>query len=70
MAFNYYKKINIGNRETYIIYFKYKKAIYLIFIGFGLFNPEKSDIFSLGLTFLRLILLLLDKMRFLFKIKY
>ncbi len=26
--------------------------------GFGEFNPEKSDIFSLGLSFLRLILLL------------
>ena len=26
--------------------------------GFGLFNLEKNDIFSLGLTFLRLILLL------------
>ena len=27
-------------------------------LGFGEFNPEKSDIFSLGLSFLRLILLL------------
>ena len=26
--------------------------------GIGLFNPEKSDIFSTGITFLRLILLL------------
>ena len=26
--------------------------------GFGEFNPEKSDIFSTGLTFLRLSLLL------------
>ena len=26
--------------------------------GYGEFNPEKSDIFSLGLTFLRFILLL------------
>ena len=26
--------------------------------GFGKFNPEKSDIFSLGLTLLRLWLLL------------
>jgi len=26
--------------------------------GIGEFNPEKSDIFSLGLSFLRLILLL------------
>ena len=26
--------------------------------GFGEFNPEKSDIFSLGLSFLRLILFL------------
>jgi len=26
--------------------------------GFGLFNPAKSDIFSTGLTFLRLALLL------------
>ena len=26
--------------------------------GFGKFNPEKSDIFSLGLSFLRLVLLL------------
>ena len=35
----------------------------LIYIrsGFGLFNPEKSDIFSTGLTFLRLILLLSEK---------
>ena len=24
--------------------------------GFGEFNPEKSDIFSTGLTFLRLVL--------------
>ena len=31
----------------------------LIYIetGLGLFNPEKSDIFSTGLTFLRLSLL-------------
>ena len=28
--------------------------------GFGLFNPEKSDIFSTGLTFLRLSLLLFE----------
>ena len=28
--------------------------------GFGQFNPEKSDIFSNGLAFLRLILLLLQ----------
>ena len=28
--------------------------------GFGKFNPEKSDIFSTGLTFLRLSLLLSD----------
>ena len=28
--------------------------------GFGEFNPEKNDIFSLGLTFLRLILLLFE----------
>ena len=26
--------------------------------GFGSFNPEKSDIFSLGITFLRVNLLL------------
>ena len=26
--------------------------------GFGEFNPEKSDIFSSGLTFLRLVLFL------------
>ena len=26
--------------------------------GIGLFNPEKSDIFSTGLTFIRLSLLL------------
>jgi len=26
--------------------------------GIGSFNPEKSDIFSTGITFLRLILLL------------
>ena len=26
--------------------------------GFGEFNPEKSDIFSTGITFLRLALLL------------
>ena len=24
--------------------------------GIGIFNPEKSDIFSLGLTFLRIVL--------------
>ena len=29
--------------------------------GFGEFNPEKSDIFSLGLSFLRLVLLLYEK---------
>ena len=29
--------------------------------GFGEFNPEKTDIFSLGLSFLRLILLLYEK---------
>ena len=29
--------------------------------GFGEFNPEKSDIFSTGLTFLRLSLLLDEK---------
>jgi len=29
--------------------------------GFGEFNPEKSDIFSLGLSFLRLVLLLSEK---------
>ena len=29
--------------------------------GFGEFIPEKSDIFSLGLSFLRLILLLSEK---------
>ena len=29
--------------------------------GFGEFNPVKSDIFSLGLSFLRLILLLYEK---------
>ena len=29
--------------------------------GFGEFNPEKSDIFSLGLRFLRLVLLLSEK---------
>ena len=29
--------------------------------GFGEFNPEKSDIFSLGLSFLRFILLLSEK---------
>ena len=29
--------------------------------GFGKFNPEKSDIFSTGLTFLRLSLLLDSK---------
>ena len=28
--------------------------------GFGEFNPEKSDIFSTGLTFLRLSLLLAE----------
>ena len=28
--------------------------------GFGEFNPEKSDIFSTGLTFLRLTLSLLE----------
>ena len=28
--------------------------------GFGEFNPVKADIFSLGLTFLRLILLLAE----------
>ena len=28
--------------------------------GFGEFNPEKSDIFSTGLTFLRLTLFLLE----------
>ena len=28
--------------------------------GIGLFNPEKSDIFSTGITFLRLILLLYE----------
>ena len=28
--------------------------------GSGEFNPEKSDIFSIGITFLRLILLLLE----------
>jgi len=28
---------------------------------FGQFNPEKSDIFSLGLSFLRLVLLLSEK---------
>ena len=28
--------------------------------GFGEFNPEKSDIFSTGLTFLRLWLLLIE----------
>ena len=28
--------------------------------GFGDFNPEKSDIFSTGITFLRLILLLYE----------
>ena len=28
--------------------------------GFGEFNPEKSDIFSLGITFIRLSLLLLE----------
>ena len=33
------------------------KLIYLG-SGLGLFNPEKSDIFSTGITFLRLILLL------------
>ena len=27
-------------------------------LGFGEFNPEKSDVFSLGLTFLRLTLIL------------
>ena len=27
-------------------------------LGFGEFNPEKSDVFSLGLTFLRLVLIL------------
>ena len=26
--------------------------------GFGEFNPEKSDIFSTGITFIRLVLLL------------
>ena len=36
------------------------KLIYLG-SGIGLFNPEKSDIFSTGLTFLRLILLLNEK---------
>jgi len=30
----------------------------------GEFNPGKSDIFSTGLTFLRLILLLLKNLRF------
>ena len=29
--------------------------------GFGEFNPEKSDIFSLGLSFFRLVLLLNEK---------
>ena len=29
--------------------------------GFGEFNPQKSDIFSTGLTFLRLALLLNEK---------
>ena len=29
--------------------------------GFGEFDPEKSDIFSTGITFLRLILLLYEK---------
>jgi len=29
--------------------------------GFGKFNPEKSDIFSTGLTFLRLSLLIDDE---------
>ena len=29
--------------------------------GFGEFNPEKTDIFSLGLSFLRLVLLLEEK---------
>ena len=29
-------------------------------IGFGDFDPEKNDIFSLGLTFLSIILLLND----------
>ena len=29
--------------------------------GFGEFNPEKSDIFSLGLSFLRFVLLLFEK---------
>ena len=28
-------------------------------LGFGDFQPEKNDIFSLGLTFLRLILMIL-----------
>ena len=28
--------------------------------GFGEFNPEKSDIFSSGITFIRLSLLLLE----------
>ena len=28
--------------------------------GIGQFNPEKSDIFSLGLSFLRLVLLLTE----------
>ena len=35
------------------------KLIYLG-SGFELFNPEKSDIFSTGLTFLRLSLLLIE----------
>ena len=35
----------------------------IIFLGsgFGQFNPEKNDIFSLGITFLRLTLLLKEK---------
>ena len=28
--------------------------------GFGEFNPEKSDIFSTAITFLRLVLLLIE----------